>query len=244
MRGLRAYRKSACAALQLQAHYVSTDAILIWRRENISMPNSRRSRSDARTIIESSYRLLWRVLAAALIIGLFGAPDGRASDAVWRTLEDGGHVILIRHAIAPGIGDPAGFILGDCATQRNLSAQGRAQAKRIGATLRARKIQIDRVLSSRWCRALETARLMDLGPVESFAPLDSFFANSAQGPAQTVAVKTLLQDLGDRTIVMVTHQVNITALTGIYPQSGEMIIVKPAADASDALVVVGRVALD
>lgn len=183
---------------------------------------------------------LLAVAAPALASGLFGARNGRADEPVWRTLRAGGHVILIRHAIAPGTGDPAGFVLEDCATQRNLSPEGRAQARRLGATLAARQIRIDRILSSRWCRALQTARLMDLGPVEPFAPLDSFFGNPAQAPAQTAAVKTFLQGLGNQTIVMVTHQVNITALTGIYPQSGEMIIAKPGQEQADALVVVER----
>jgi phosphohistidine phosphatase SixA len=184
------------------------------------------------------------IAAVALASWLVEPADARADEIVWRSLREGGHVILIRHAIAPGIGDPVGFVLEDCATQRNLSAAGRAQARRIGATLAARKVQIDRVLSSRWCRALETARLLEQGPIEPFPPLDSFFATPALGPDQTAAVKTLLHGAGDQTLVMVTHQVNITALTGIFPRSGEMIIAKPGADASDALLVVGRVAVD
>lgn len=186
------------------------------------------------------------VIAAVALASWLSLPAAaHADEAIWRRVQEGGHVILIRHALAPGTGDPAGFVLEDCATQRNLSAEGRAQARRIGSTLAARKIPIDRVLSSRWCRALETARLIDQGPVEPFPPLDSFFRNSAQGPAQTAAVKTLLEELGDRTIVMVTHQVNITALTGIFPRSGEMIIAKPGEHRSDALLpVVHRIALD
>ena len=198
------------------------------------------------TIFKEGYRVFSPALAAAtLALGLFvGASNGQANEAVWQTLHEGGHVILIRHAIAPGTGDPAGFGLENCATQRNLSAEGRAQARRLGERLAAHEIRIDRILSSRWCRALETARLMDLGPVEPFAPLDSFFANPTEGPAKTAAVKTFLQELGDHTIIMVTHQVNITALTGIYPQSGEMIIAKPSRDQSDELVVVDRMKPD
>lgn len=185
------------------------------------------------------------VIAAVALASWLSLPAAaHADEAIWRRVQEGGHVILIRHALAPGTGDPAGFVLEDCATQRNLSAEGRAQARRIGSTLAARKIPIDRVLSSRWCRALETARLIDRGPVEPFPPLDSFFRNSVQGPVQTAAVKTLLEDLGDRTIVMVTHQVNITALTGIFPRSGEMIIAKPNSNASGALAVLGRIAVD
>jgi phosphohistidine phosphatase SixA len=149
-----------------------------------------------------------RLIIGAVLLAswLAGPADARADEAVWRSLRDGGHVILIRHAIAPGTGDPAGFVLKDCATQRNLSAEGRAQARRIGVMLAARKVPIDRVLSSRWCRALETARLMDLRPVEPFAALDSFFDDPTQGPDKTAAVKSFLQALGDQTIVMVTHR--------------------------------------
>ena len=191
------------------------------------------------------YHLFRVALAAAVLaVGLIGVPDGRANDALWRALEEGGHVILIRHAIAPGTGDPAGFVLEDCATQRTLSAEGRVQARRLGEILAAHRVRIDRILSSRWCRALETARLMDLGPVEPFAPLDSFFADPTQGSGRTAAVKTVLKGLGDQTIVMVTHQVNITALTGIYPRSGEMIVAKPSRDQSEELVVVGRMKPD
>jgi hypothetical protein len=85
---------------------------------------------------------------------------------------------------------------------------------------------------------------MDLRPVEPFAPLDSFFDDPTQKPDKTAAVKSFLQGLGDQTIVMVTHQVNITALTGIFPRSGEMTIAKPGAHASDALLVVSRIAVD
>jgi phosphohistidine phosphatase SixA len=184
------------------------------------------------------------VAAIALTIVLFGPSGARADEAIWRSLQEGGHAILIRHALAPGTGDPAGFSLEACATQRNLSAEGRAQARRIGATLKARKVPINRILSSRWCRALETAHLMDLGPVEPFPLLDSFFSTPALGPEQTAAMKAFLQGLGEQTIVIVSHQVNITALTGIFPRSGEMIVAKPGADASDSLVVVGRIAQD
>lgn len=185
------------------------------------------------------------VIAATALAGcLAGFANAHAEEAAWRNLREGGHVILIRHALAPGTGDPAGFVLEDCATQRNLSAEGRAQARRIGATLAAGNVEVDRILSSRWCRALETATLMDLGPVEPFSALDSFFGNRAQGPAQTAAVKALLREAGDQTLVMVTHQVNITVLTGVFPRSGEMVVAKSGADPSDTLRVVARIAVD
>ncbi|HIK16487.1 MAG TPA: histidine phosphatase family protein [Leptolyngbyaceae cyanobacterium M33_DOE_097] len=79
-----------------------------------------------------------------------------------------GYVAVMRHAIAPGTGDPGNFRLGDCQTQRNLSETGRQQARRLGQLLRDRQVPVTRVLSSQWCRCLETARLLDLGQVEPF----------------------------------------------------------------------------
>lgn len=185
------------------------------------------------------------MLAVAALAGCLAVlANAHAEEAIWRSLREGGHVVLIRHALAPGTGDPAGFVLGDCATQRNLSAEGRAQARRIGATLAAGNVEVDRILSSRWCRALETATLMDLGPVEPFPALDSFFGNRAQSAAQTAAVKALLRGAGNRTLVMVTHQVNITALTGVFPRSGEIIVAKAGKDPTDTLRVVARIAVD
>ncbi len=184
------------------------------------------------------------IAAIALLHGHSASLAESTDEALWQSLREGGHVILVRHALAPGMGDPAGLVLEECATQRNLSAEGRAQARRIGAALAAHAVQIDRVLSSRWCRALETARLMDRGLVEPFPPLDSFFRNAAQEPAQTAAVKALLEGLGSQTILMVTHQVNITALTGIFPRSGEMIVAKPGRADSEALAVVGRIVIN
>jgi broad specificity phosphatase PhoE len=148
-------------------------------------------------------------------------------------------VALIRHALAPGTGDPAHFVLEDCATQRNLSEEGRQQAREIGAAFRQNGITAARVLSSRWCRCLETARLLDLGTVEPFPALDSFFATRERGPDQTAELRKFLsQSYDGPPRVLVTHQVNITALTGIFPRSGEMIVVQPLADG--AVQVLGR----
>ena len=187
----------------------------------------------------------WRVLgwlafalAVAAMLGLGG--PARADEAAWQALRSGGHALLLRHALAPGTGDPSNFVLTDCATQRNLSAAGRDQARRLGAAVREAGVRVDRVLSSRWCRALETARLMEVGPVEPFPPIDSFFQDRGEGPAQTRELEAFLAGLADDTVVMVTHQVNITALTGIVPRSGEGVVVRPSAD---GVTVVGRLSL-
>ena len=166
----------------------------------------------------------------ALILVLLGLPDAaRANEALWDLLKTGGQVAVIRHAsTVPGFGDPPGFRLDDCTTQRNLSEAGREEARRIGAAFRDRGVPVGRVLSSRWCRCLETARLA-FGTAEPWAPLDSFFDDRSREPEQTRKVRLLI---GDRppsgTLVLVTHQVNITALTGISPAQGEMIILTPS----------------
>lgn len=190
-----------------------------------------------------NYRAVLKAVTAFLALStmLLGARDLRADEAALAALRAGGHAILMRHADAPGGGDPAGFVLDDCKTQRNLSDAGRAQAKRAGDRLKAAGVRIDRLLSSRWCRTLETARLLDVGTVESYAPLDSFFSDAAAGPGRTAAVAGHLQGIGTRTYMLVTHQVNITALTGIFPASGEMIVVKPDAANPGRPTVVGRI---
>lgn len=142
-----------------------------------------------------------------------------------------GHIVLMRHALAPGTGDPSNFTLGDCATQRNLSEAGRRQARRTGEFLRGAGVRAARVFSSEWCRCLETARLLDLGPVEPLPALNSFFEERASGPAQTRELRAEIAEMDlSRPVVMVTHQVNITALTRVFPSSGEMVVLKRKGD--------------
>ncbi len=132
----------------------------------------------------------------------------------------------MRHAIAPGTGDPANFEIGDCATQRNLDARGRAQSRRLGAALADRGIAFDRVLTSQWCRCRETAELVNAGPVEGFPVLNSFFAERrANGPRQTAELRAFLAEkpAGER-VLLVTHYVNISALTGRAVRSGELLV--------------------
>ncbi|MGG5890306.1 histidine phosphatase family protein [Falsiroseomonas sp. HC035] len=179
--------------------------------------------------------ILRRILFAILLLGL--AAPARAEPA-WDVLREGG-IVLFRHALAPGGGDPPGMRLGDCATQRNLSPEGRAQAARIGQAFRERGIVVGAVLASGWCRALETADLAFPGRAAREPDFDSFFADRTAGPAQTEAARRrLLAWSGPGALFVSTHQVNITALTGIFPASGEGIVL----DRRDgALVVVGRI---
>ncbi len=181
-----------------------------------------------------------RTLMFTLLLVMLGVlpVSAQASDAAWQALQEGGVVILMRHALAPGIGDPAGFELTQCDTQRNLSAQGRDQAEAIGRLFREREIPIAAVYSSRWCRALETAELMALGRVEPIAWLDSFFQQRNERDARTHAAREYIAAWqGPGNVLLVTHQVNITALTGSGVGSGEMIVVRPT---GDSFQVVGR----
>jgi phosphohistidine phosphatase SixA len=162
-----------------------------------------------------------------LATALAARPAAAQADDPLARLRAGGHALVMRHArTEPGTGDPPGFRLEDCSTQRNLSAAGREQARAIGALLRGARVPVDRVLSSRWCRCLETARLLDMGEVEPFPPIDSFFADRGRRGPQTEAVRAFLRGWrGPGNVVMVTHQVNVTALTGVFPASGEGVVV-------------------
>ncbi len=178
------------------------------------------------------------VLVVALILTAAGGDlHAQQEDAVhesmdgplFSALREGKAMAIMRHALAPGFGDPPGFQLQDCKTQRNLSNRGRAQARAIGERLRAKGIGAARVFSSRWCRCLETARMLGLGPVESLPPLDSFFEDRSKEPAQTSALREFLSNLSPGSpVVLVTHQVNITALTSVVPQPGEMVVFRHA----------------
>jgi len=167
----------------------------------------------------------------------------KADEAGWAALAEPGAVGLMRHALAPGTGDPAGFEIGRCATQRNLDDRGRAQARATGAAIRARQITFDLVLASAWCRSRETAELMDVGPVETFEAINSFFGNRGAAAAQTSATRALLRDLpADGRALLVTHQVNISALTGQGARSGEIIVIRM--DAQGNLTVTGEILID
>ena len=177
------------------------------------------------------------LLAATGLVALREA-EAQEDNAAWAALASGGHVALMRHALAPGTGDPAGFSRDDCATQRNLSANGRAQARVIGEQFRERDITVSEVRSSRWCRCLDTAELLGLGEVIPTPALDSFFRDRGAAEQQTRELGELIEAWnGEGALVLVTHQVNITALTGVYPRSGEILVLAPG---DGALEMVGR----
>ena len=185
-----------------------------------------------------SRRLALPACGAALFL-VSGTGSPAASEAAaWEALRAGA-IVLFRHATAPGTGDPAGMRLGNCSTQRNLDEAGRAQATRIGEAVRAEGVAAGAVLTSRWCRAAETADLAYPGRARAEPAFDSFFAERGEGSARTAeARRILLGWSGPGALVVVTHQVNITAITGVVPGSGEGVVLRRA---GGDLVVAGRV---
>ncbi|WP_274630625.1 histidine phosphatase family protein [Arvimicrobium flavum] len=163
-----------------------------------------------------------------------------ATEAGWALLRDGGRVVLLRHATAPGVGDPANFDLAKCPTQRNLSARGKQQAEKIGALFAARVGNPERVLTSRYCRARDTARIaFEDTKAEDFPPLDQLPQDEeAALEANEKVLDEIRAFTGSGNMVMVTHLENIRALAGISPREGEAVIVAPS---DTGLRVLGRI---
>ena len=140
------------------------------------------------------------------------------------------HVLLMRHALAPGVGDPAGYKLDDCKTQRNLDSQGRAQAQKTGQWLKAQGVQDALVFTSAWCRCKETADKLGLSVPVQETSLNSFFDDMRQGPQSNVRLQKFiaaqLKSKGDKALILVTHHVNIAELMGENVGSGDMVLVK------------------
>jgi len=169
-----------------------------------------------------------RLLRAAMMLPAVSWRPAGAGEEAWRLLAAGGCAVLLRHAqTVPGVGDPPGFRLDDCTTQRNLSEAGREASRRLGEEFDRRRIRVDEVLTSRWCRCIDTARLA-FPKVEPrlFEPLNSFFGDGGRRDSQTAQLRANLAQQPDRKcVVMVTHQVNITALTGEPVAMGEALLV-------------------
>ena len=147
-----------------------------------------------------------------------------------KQMQSGNSVLMIRHALAPGVGDPEDFDVNDCSTQRNLDQRGRAQAQAIGQWLRDHGINNIKLYSSQWCRCMDTARLMDVGKVTPLPALNSFFESPADRVPNLAAVRKFIQDNSKpgELIVMVTHQVTISGITGKWTDSGHGKLVKVA----------------
>lgn len=180
----------------------------------------------------------------ALLLFVATPLPSQANDAEIRALlqTPGVHAIM-RHALAPGGGDPDNFRVDDCSTQRNLDGRGRAQAEALGARLRDLGAAFNEIRTSQWCRCRDTAELLGLGPVVEAPELNSFFENRAAGPEQTAATRAYLRSLPkDQKVLMVTHQVNVTALIGGFPSSGELFLI--SLDESGNVEVVGSMLID
>ena len=156
-----------------------------------------------------------------------------AADATaWTAFKGGLSVLLIRHALAPGGGDPANFDVSDCTTQRNLDDTGRAQARAIGDALRRHGVTTARVWSSQWCRCLDTARLLKLGPVNELFGLNSFYELAHTREPNLRGLRAFLKAV-PRTgapIILVTHFVTIGSMTGQSVGSGEGVLARIEAD--------------
>jgi len=181
-------------------------------------------------------RLALAPLAILLIAAPVAADDPREA---WAALVNGGHVALIRHGNAPpGYGDPPGFKIDDCATQRNLDERGRAQARALGEAFRQHGVRVDKILSSPWCRCLETARLLALGPVENAWAV----AASDKSPDRLAALKLLVSGWrGPGTLVVVTHALTVQALVGIMPGQAETVVLRPRLAGEPGGDIVGRI---
>nr|WP_249792796.1 histidine phosphatase family protein [Bradyrhizobium sp. BRP22] len=171
-----------------------------------------------------------RFVIITFLLAVCTAPDVASADQAeaWAALREGRHVALMRHADAPGgAGDPPGFRIDDCATQRNLSSKGRADAARIGARLRSEGIAVEKILSSPWCRCMDTATLLALGPIEVEPTFGNVVVLSDQTAALTAGGRAIIDKwTGSGILLVVTHGANIRALTGISPASGEIVVVR------------------
>ena len=158
-----------------------------------------------------------------LTLACIDANAGDASaEALWAKLKSGNHVVLIRHTETDaGVGDPPGFDVSDCATQRNLSALGRSHAQRIGAAFKAHGIPVAQVLSSRWCRCVDTARLA-FGNARADRMLDSLFNDNSRPAEEKLrdVQAAINQPRTGGNLVLVTHNYNIDAVAGISTAPG------------------------
>lgn len=181
-----------------------------------------------------------RLLALVAVV-MLALPGGASADPkAWALLEGGGQVVLLRHAITtPGVGDPPGMRLDDCSSQRNLTDDGRRDARRLGEAFRAHRIAVDRVLSSPWCRCLETARLA-FGTAEVWPPLGNLFGRPEAHDEQVRQMRALV---GERrtagNLVLVSHGSTISALTGVSLGTAEAVVVTP--QGNGRFTVVGRI---
>jgi phosphohistidine phosphatase SixA len=184
-------------------------------------------------------------VVASLLISAIAPHSAQARDlAIWDQLKGSnpkGYVLVMRHALAPGVGDPENFKVNDCSTQRNLNEEGRQDARDVGQWLGRQDVKILLVESSRWCRAKETAQLLGIGKVRLNKNLDSLFEDESDWAShpQTVNIKKRIVDHRNKRglLVFVGHFVNFQAAAGVSLDSGEGALVR--ANAQGEIKVVG-----
>jgi len=165
--------------------------------------------------------LMVAALSASLLITLKSLTNPSAA-------QEDAYVILLRHGDAPGRSEPRGFSLADCETQRSLSDKGRDEAQQVGELLRAQRIKVTKILTSRWCRARETAQLLQLGAMEDAPAFDNLEFNKQRAAELLDEERNLIESWhGPGVLLIVTHGSNIQALTGIHLEQGTMIVAKP-----------------
>jgi broad specificity phosphatase PhoE len=169
------------------------------------------------------------LLRCLLVLCALAPAALRADDALWSLLRSGGQVVLLRHDTTdPGVGDPPGMKLQECATQRNLSEEGRAHARRLGEALRSRGIPEAGLQSSPWCRCLETARLVFGRAGEVQPALGNLFGRHEAEAPQVAQLKKIVERVPERgNLFLVTHGSTVVALTGVSPAMGEMVVLTP-----------------
>jgi phosphohistidine phosphatase SixA len=182
------------------------------------------------------------MLLGLLAPGVTGAL-AQGDDTLWPLLQRGGQVVMIRHGLTdPGVGDPPNFRLGECSTQRNLNEEGRREARRLGEALRARNVPVAGVLSSPWCRCLDTARLAFGREAQAHPALSNLFGRHEREAAQVPELRKLVRaPAGGGNLFLVTHGSTTLALTGVSPSTAEMVVLTPQADG--AFRVAGRLAV-
>ena len=184
-----------------------------------------------------------RFFAIALLSLLFHLSTARADEAGLKALAAGGHIVMVRHGLTtPGAGDPAGFKLDECRTQRNLIEDGREESRKLGQLLRERKIAVDRVMSSEWCRCIETAELIGIGKIETYSPLNNLFGRPQNREPQEKELRPLIAGWkGPGNLLLVTHGANMGALMQINPETAAGVVLAPAPGTDAGFKVVGRI---
>jgi len=180
--------------------------------------------------------LLRNLLLAGILC--FVSAEAGANTRLWSKLHEPGYFAIMRHATAPGTGDPDNFRIGDCSTQRNLNDTGRAEATAIGRSAKAGGLNAARVYSSQWCRCQETARGLELGPVTELPALNSFYQRYETRDAHLKSLRAFIADNAGvaEPIILVTHQVTINALTGTYTRQGETVIFRHTGNGATEVV--------